>query len=64
MINVKGEENAGPFEVFGTLRLPLKPGTASGYVGRRAAQRFQEAAVAGNSEATRLQAAQRRLLQD
>ena len=33
MINVKGEENAGPFEVFGTLRLPLKPGTASGYVG-------------------------------
>ena len=28
----EGEEDAGPFKVFGTLRLPLKPGTASGYV--------------------------------
>ena len=28
-----GEEDAGPCEVFGVLRLPLKPGTASGYVG-------------------------------
>ena len=28
-----GEEDAGPCEVFGLLRLPLKPGTASGYVG-------------------------------
>jgi len=29
----EGEEDAGPCEVFGLLRLPLKPGTASGYVG-------------------------------
>ena len=33
----RGEENeeddAGPFEEVGVLRLPLKPGTASGYVG-------------------------------
>ena len=27
------EDDAGPFEEFGVLRLPLKPGTASGYVG-------------------------------
>ena len=27
------EGDAGPFEEFGVLRLPLKPGTASGYVG-------------------------------
>ena len=29
----EGEDDAGPCEVFGLLRLPLKPGTASGYVG-------------------------------
>ena len=29
----KGEEDEGPCEAFGSLRLPLKPGTASGYVG-------------------------------
>ena len=29
----EGKEDAGPCEVFGLLRLPLKPGTASGYVG-------------------------------
>ena len=27
------EEDAGPFVEVGALRLPLKPGTASGYVG-------------------------------
>ena len=26
-------EDGGPFEVFGVLRLPLKPGTTGGYVG-------------------------------
>ena len=36
-LSERGEENeeddAGPFEEVGVLRLPLKPGTASGYVG-------------------------------
>ena len=35
-------EDEGPCEAFGSLRLPLKLGTASGYVGVR----FQEAAMA------------------
>ena len=59
----EGEEDAGPCEVFGLLRLPLKPGTASGLRGR-AAQRFEEAAVAGFSLAARSHAAQCRLLHD
>ena len=64
-VESEGEEDAGPCEVFGVLRLPLKPGTASGYVGvQRSPQRFQEAAVAGYFEAAGSQAAQRRLLQD
>lgn len=29
----ESEEDSGPFEEVGVLRLPLKPGTASGYVG-------------------------------
>ena len=29
----ESEEDSGPFEEDGVLRLPLKPGTASGYVG-------------------------------
>ena len=28
-----GEDDEGPCQEFGVLRLPLKPGTASGYVG-------------------------------